>query len=40
VPPEKVPQTAPVHPVPDMLQVTPAPLESFATLAVKFSVCP
>jgi hypothetical protein len=37
---EKVPQAVPLHDVPDMLQLTPSPLESFATLAVKFKVCP
>jgi hypothetical protein len=37
---EKVPQAVPLHDVPDMLQVTPPPLESFATWAVKFKVCP
>jgi len=36
----KVPQAAPVHAVPETLQVTPVLLESFATVAVKFTVCP
>ncbi|MGD0922782.1 MAG: hypothetical protein ABSA70_13595 [Terriglobia bacterium] len=36
----KVPQAAPVHAVPETLQVTPLLLESFATVAVKFTVCP
>jgi len=37
---EKVPQAVPLHDVPDMLQVTPAPLVSFVTWAVKFNACP
>jgi hypothetical protein len=36
----KVPQAAPLHDVPDMLQVTPPLPVSFATLAVKFKDCP
>ena len=36
----KVPQADPVHDVPEMLQVTPALLVSFVTLAVKGSVWP
>jgi hypothetical protein len=35
----KLPQALPEHPVPETLQVTPLPLESFATVAVKFTVC-
>jgi hypothetical protein len=34
----KVPQALPEHAVPETLQVTPLPLESFATVAVKFRV--
>lgn len=37
---EKVPQAVPLHDVPDMLQVTPLPLVSLATVAVKFKLCP
>ena len=36
----KVPQAVPLHDVPDMLQVTPLPLVSLVTVAVKFKVCP
>jgi hypothetical protein len=36
----KVPQAAPVTPVPETLQVTPLALESFSTVAVNFTVCP
>jgi hypothetical protein len=32
--PVNVPQAVPVHVAPDMLQLTPAPLESLATIAV------
>lgn len=35
-----VPHAVPVHVVPDMLQVTPLLLESFATVAVNARVCP
>ena len=34
------PHAAPVHPVPERLQVTPALFESFATVAVTVAVCP
>jgi len=37
---EKVPQAVPLHDVPDMLQDTPLPLVSLATVAVKFKLCP
>jgi len=37
---EKVPQAAPLHDVPDMLQVTPLPLVSLVIVAVKFKLCP
>ena len=36
----RVPQAFPLHPVPETLQVTPWLLESCATVAVKFTVCP
>jgi hypothetical protein len=36
----KVPQAAPVHAVPDIVQVTPLLLESLLTVALKFKVCP
>jgi len=36
----KVPQPVPAHPVPEALQVTPFALESFSTVAVKFTLCP
>jgi len=36
----KVPQTVPLTPAPEALQVTPLPLESFSTVAVKFTACP
>lgn len=36
----KVPQAVPAQAVPDMLQVTPWLLESFATVAEKATVCP
>jgi hypothetical protein len=35
----RLPQALPEHPVPETLQVTPLPLESFATVAVRFTVC-
>src|SRR5579863_6784580 len=35
-----VPQLFPVHDVPDTVQLTPLPLESLLTAAVKFRVCP
>ena len=37
---EKVPQAVPLHVVPDMLQDTPLPLLSLATVAVKLKLCP
>ena len=37
---EKVPQAVPLQVAPDMLQVTPLPLVSLATVAVKIKVCP
>ena len=37
---EKVPQAVPLHDAPDMLQVTPLPLVSLVTVAVKFKLCP
>jgi hypothetical protein len=36
----KVPQALPEQPVPDMVQLTPLPLESLLTEAVKSKVCP
>jgi hypothetical protein len=36
----KLPQAAPLHAVPETLQVTPLLPVSFATVAVKFTVCP
>ena len=36
----KVPQALPEQPVPDMVQVTPLPLGSLLTEAVKLKVCP
>ena len=36
----KVPHALPEQPVPDIVQVTPLPLESLLTDAVKFKVCP
>jgi hypothetical protein len=36
----KLPQAAPEHPVPETPQVTPLLLESFVTVAVKFTLCP
>jgi hypothetical protein len=36
----RVPQAAPLHPVPETLQVTPLLLESLLTVAVKLTVCP
>jgi len=36
----KVPQALPEQPEPDIVQVTPLPLESLLTEAVKFKVCP
>lgn len=38
--PVNVPQAAPVHDVPDILQLTPALPESFVTFALKLSVWP
>jgi hypothetical protein len=35
-----VPQAAPLHAVPETFQVTPMLVGSFATVAVKFTVCP
>ena len=35
-----VPQALPLQPLPDKVQETPWPLESLATLAVNFTVCP
>ena len=37
---ERIPQALPVHDVPETLQVTPLLLESFATVAVKFTFWP
>jgi hypothetical protein len=36
----KVPQSVPLTPAPEALQVTPLPLKSFSTVAVKFTACP
>jgi len=36
----KVPQALPLHDAPDTVQVTPLPLESLLTVAVKGNVCP
>jgi len=38
--PVKVPQVAPVTPVPEHLQAAPLSLESFPTVAVNFTACP
>jgi hypothetical protein len=38
--PVKLPQALPEHPDPETLQVTPLLVESFVTVAVKFTVCP